>query len=534
MNRTLFSSFIIVAGLAWSMVHAADPEIGKTARYCNPLPIPTAPGASASGDVTVIQENGKYYMFCTGGGAWVSEDLVNWEYHPVQGRVPVAPGIIKYKNYFYMSGNGAPLYRAKDILGPYESAGDWKTHDGQVWTGTAGNGRVWEGAFDVHFFIDNDKPYLFYPGRGTEGIYAVPLDPDDLSRFAAAPKHLFGFDKSHVWERYGEMNEYPDVSWIEGPWMIKHNNTYYLEYSANGTQWFAYATGVYTAKSPIGPFAYAPGNPILRKTTGIVTGSGHGCVIKGPDGNHWQFYTIVLANPPGGRRIGMDPVGFDEQGNMFVNGPSETPQWAPGAVKDPARRNDSGSIPLTINKMRAWRAKSSFSSERPGREAAYAVDNAGGTWWEPDTTDAMPALTIELSPATEFDPVQLFTIDGVRLMFRGARRGFGRRSTTPPPPEIYQYRIDVSMDGETYNTALDLTQNTIPKNTIFEEIPPVKCRFVRLTITDWPKNASLGILEFTVFGRPAGFLSSAVPNPDTASSGSSQMDGIRIVSKLSI
>ena len=40
--------------------------------------------------------------------------------------------------------------------------------------------------------------------------------------------------------------------------------------------------------------------------TGLVTGPGHGSVVQGPDGNWWQFYTIVLANPPGGRRIGME------------------------------------------------------------------------------------------------------------------------------------------------------------------------------------------------------------------------------------
>ena len=38
-------------------------------RYCNPLPMPIGPGGNASGDVTVIQEGGKYYMYCTGGGA---------------------------------------------------------------------------------------------------------------------------------------------------------------------------------------------------------------------------------------------------------------------------------------------------------------------------------------------------------------------------------------------------------------------------------------------------------------------------------
>ena len=148
------------------------------------------------------------------------------------------------------------------------------------------------------------------------------------------------------------------------------------------------------AKHPLGPFTYASGNPVLRKTTGVVTGPGHGCVVKGPDGHFWQFYTLVLTNPPGGRRIGMDPVGFDEKGNLFVRGPSETPQWAPGVVDDPIRRGDSGSIPLTVNKVRVMRSQSSFSSQRPGREAAYAVDNANGTWWEPAEDDKQPTLSV--------------------------------------------------------------------------------------------------------------------------------------------
>ena len=52
-------------------------------RYCNPLPMPMGQGGNASGDVTVLEEGGKYYMYCTGGGAWVSDDLLNWEFHQV-------------------------------------------------------------------------------------------------------------------------------------------------------------------------------------------------------------------------------------------------------------------------------------------------------------------------------------------------------------------------------------------------------------------------------------------------------------------
>lgn len=368
----------------------------------------------------------------------------------------------------------------------------------------------WNGAFDVDVFVDDDgKPYLYYPGRGVSGIYVVPLDPDDLTRFAGPPRHLFGFDRDHAWERYGDRNEYTDVSWIEGPWVHKRRGTYYLHYSASGTQWKTYADGYYTAKSPLGPFRYAPNNPLLRKTEGLVTGTAHGSIVEGPDGHLWRFYTIVLSNPPGGRRIGMDPVKFDGAGHMSVR-VTETPQWAPGVVADPARDGDSGSIPVSINKVRAMNSQSRFSSQQPERDAAYAVDDSSGTWWEPSPEDAQPTLTLDLGPATRFDVVQLFTIDSVRLLFTGGRR-FG--ASTPPSTGAHQYRIDVSTDGQAFTTVLDRSANAVPRNTVFEELPPTRCRFVRLTMTGWPRETPLGIIEFTVFGRAAGSLpaSQAIP-----------------------
>jgi xylan 1,4-beta-xylosidase len=496
----------------------ATPVLGKSIRYCNPLPIEASsrdgsPQGVNLGDVTVVREAGKYYMFCTGGGGWVSDDLVHWRYQGVdmrEGRVPVAPHVVKFDGQFYLSGNSAPLYRAPAILGPYELAGDWTDASGKPFAGVS-NGRPWVGAFDVDIFVDdNQKPYLYFPGRSTDGIYVVPLDPSRLNRFLAAPERLFGFDRSHVWERYGEMNEYPDVSWIEGPWMLKRKGTYYLQYSASGTQWLSYAAGVYTSKSATGPFTYSPVNPILRKTSGVVTGTAHGSIVEGPDGNLWQFYTIVMPNPPGGRRVGMDPVGFDERGNLFVRGPSETPQWGPGAAADPARRGDSGSLPLTINKLRAMNTRSTFSSQRPGHEAAYAVDNSTGTWWEPTEEDRQPSITIDLGPATEFDPVQVFTVDSSRILFV-AGRGPVRPGTTPQAPAAtpadgalaHRYRIEASTDGKTFTTVLDKTGNMVTRYVEFDELPPTACRFVRLTLVDWPRRAAapLGIVEFTVFGR---------------------------------
>ena len=70
----------------------------------------------------------------------------------------------------------------------------------------------------------------------------------------------------------------------------------------------------------------------------------------------------------------------------------------------------------------------------------------------------MPSMTIELSPATRFDEVQLFNVDAIRLMFGGgSRRGFGGFGGGG---QVYQYKLEVSTDGENWTMALDRTGNT--------------------------------------------------------------------------
>ena len=447
------SLFIAALSLAMSVQAFAQ-------TYCNPLPMPIGQGGNASGDVTVLEEGGKYYMCCSGGGMWVSDDLLNWEFHAVE-HIPVAPDLVKFNGKFYLTGNSDHVFVADNPLGPYEDLGLFKN------TGPVEDG--WNGGFDTKIFVDDDnQPYLFWPGRGISGIYGVKLDPKDLTSFMGKPTHLFGFNPMHAWERYGEMNEYPTVAWIEGPWVIKRNGIYYLEYSASGTQWKTYAEGYYTATSPLGPYTYAANNPLLRKTEGLVTGTAHGSIVKmaGKD-EWWQFYTIVLSNPPGGRRIGMDKVTFDADGLMYCT-VTDTPQPAPGTV---AKTDVPASIPVTINKMNAMNALSKFSSQQNGYPAAFAVDNYSGTVWMPEAEDATPSITVEL------------------------------------------YKLEVSQDGEKFQTVLDKTKNAISKDTIYEEFKPVNCRFVRLTVTDWPKNAPLGIIDFTVFGYPQGWDAPEVATP---------------------
>ena len=486
-------------------------------RYINPLPLDSYPletiarsraiggkGLGTKGhemrhmaDITVIRYKGKYYLFASRGWLWVSDDLVNWEYHPVSlpdAKPTWSPNLFEYQGYLYVAGAEVGWYRCRDPLGPWEHIGEFKDQNGKDIK-----------LFDPMTFVDDDgRVYVYFAGatfgRGTgksygaEGTYGVELDRKDLTRFVGPPKHLFRYEKSHVWERYGDNNEQIDLSWIEGQWMTKHNGTYYLQYSASGTDWKTYAVGVYTCNHPLGPFTYAPRNPILADRHGLINGTGHHSVVEGPDGNLWAFYTLLYRNwDRFERRVGMDPVGFDEKGNMFVNGPTETPQWAPGVKAKPWLGNDSGSMVVSLNKFTY-----DVSSERPGRDATYAFDNNVRTWWEPAENDAQPWLMLDLGCANANDPHQTFVIDSSRILFSDAYLNIAE-GIVPGP---YQYKIEVSSDGQTFKTVLDKTQNTKDHNIEFDEIAPAQCRYVRLTITGAPKKVPIGILEFTVFGKP--------------------------------
>jgi hypothetical protein len=128
-----------------------------------------------------------------------------------------------------------------------------------------------------------------------------------------------------------------------------------------------------------------------------------------------------------------------------------------------------------------------FSSQRPGHDAAYAVDDSNGTWWEPADDDLQPSLTVDLASITEWESEQLFTVDSSRIEFLA--RGGGRGGAAPPAAvapsgaTAFTYRIEVSNDGKEFSTVVDKTSNDVTRYTEFDEIPPVRCRYLRLTIT---------------------------------------------------
>ena len=178
--------------------------------------------------------------------------------------------------------------------------------------------------------------------------------------------------------------------------------------------------------------------------------------------------------------------------------PFELPQWAPGVRARPAEGNGSGSIPLSEDKVYV------ASSEAPGRNAPYALDNNARTWWAPSQNDTARWLQVDLGAGE----AQSYAVDSARILF-SLPEGDVEDDSSPDhdgsASRLRRYKIEISADGETFTTVVDRTDYERDNAVTFDEIDPVECRYVKLTLTDWPTSLPVGVLEFTVFGRPVPF-----------------------------
>lgn len=92
-----------------------------------------------------------------------------------------------------------------------------------------------------------------------------------------------------------------DLAWeghlIEGPWLMRHEDHYYLFYSGNDFSTADYGIGVAIASSPLGPYRKM-GDPILRSSA-EWRGPGHPSVALGPDGVPRLFFHAFLPGRAG-------------------------------------------------------------------------------------------------------------------------------------------------------------------------------------------------------------------------------------------
>lgn len=313
-----------------------------TSTYQNPLSI------KHIGDPFLLRApDGSYYCYATsapdGFKAWTSRDLLDWtEIGYVYQRNADswgesdfwAPEVVRYEGKYYLHysarwGKNQSLRIGVAIAdtpnGPFVDVFNHPMFD----FGYA--------AIDGHVFFDDDgRKYFYYArdcsenivdGRHESHIYVAELDKDLIS-FKDEPQLITKPEQD--WEcRSG-----PEWFWNEGPFVIKHNQRYYLMYSANFYAGRDYSVGYAVAEQPMGPFVKAAHNPILKSPHAEISGPGHNSVTDSPDGSElFIVYHIHTdpQNPSGDRQVCIDRMGFREDGSLFVAGPTNTPQPRPSS-----------------------------------------------------------------------------------------------------------------------------------------------------------------------------------------------------------
>ena len=90
-----------------------------------------------------------------------------------------------------------------------------------------------------------------------------------------------------------------------------------MTYSANYFGGPDYAVRYATARHPLGPYTKAAENPILQRS-GPITGTGHSCLFRGPDGSLMICYHGRTAATGEDRIAFLSPVRITEDGRLHV------------------------------------------------------------------------------------------------------------------------------------------------------------------------------------------------------------------------
>lgn len=490
-------------------------RVNRQTTYCNPVDIDYTymshyraerdVSYRSGADPAIVNFNGKFYLFVTRShGYWVSEDMGNWRF-------------IRPQNW-YFSGSNAPAAAVRDgkIIaygdpsgrGPIletdnPELGDWKTNFAVL--------NPPGGIQDPNLFVDTDgRVYLYEESSNLWPIRGVELDPDNYYIPIGEQVDLFNLDpENHGWERFGQDHRSDVAPFIEGPWMVKHDSTYYLMYGAPGTQWNVYADGVYTSDSPLGPFTYAPYNPVAYKPGGFLNGAGHGSAVMDNNGNHWHFSTMAISvNFKFERRIGMYPAGFEENGQMYVNTAyGDYPHYLPDTKVEDHKHRFTGWMllskdkPVKTNSVLTGVARNVADEHETGNMPEQEADDYS---IEMINDENIRTLWVAESNSDsiwfEMDLGREMTINAFQLNYQDFNANiFGKPDTLRQ-----QFVIELSNDGERWETVVDFSDNQEDRPHAYIELEtPAMGRYIKFSNTYFP-NRYLAIGEFRVFGNGNG------------------------------
>ena len=463
-------------------------------------------------DPVIVRHKGAYYLFMTlADGYWRSTNLLDWSF-VAPSRWPfasvVAPAAISDGDRLLLMPSTTrpePILVSRDPAhGQLEfltrrmpelpvpiTEPETRWHQGDPQPET-----VPPGPWDPALFKDDDgRWYLYWGSSNRYPLFGIELDLRDvdskqLVRYVGKPRALITLEpEQHGWERFG-----PDHTgegkpvYIEGAWMTKVNGRYYLQYGAPGTEFNVYATGTYVSDKPLGPFEYAPYNPVGYKPGGFVHGAGHGNTFQDEHGNWWNTGTPWIGyNWTFERRIALFPAAFSDDGQMSVNTRfADFPHYMPEA-----KVADSESL-FTGWMLLSYQKRASASSVLGEFAAARATDEDPRTFWVAASDEAGQTLTVDLGGRKTLRAVQVNFADYLSGRFGDA-------------PDIYtEFKLESSLDGKSWQPlAATGTERRDRPNAYFQLAAPVRARYVRY-VHGHVGAAHLAISDLRVFGDAGG------------------------------
>lgn len=476
----------------------------KPMTFCNPINISVGSDrVRRAGEPVVMLFKDDYYLFITGGrGYWYSGNMRDWNYVSAPDFPGGCPSVASDGEALYASGD-------KGLHDVFKSA-DPKSG---TWTKV---GEYQRDYGDANMFIDDDgRVYMYWGWSQILPFQVVELDPANGFKEKGTPVVCFfgnyeeyGFERRRkddvIFPYFTHRPYFPEESpWIEGPWMIKHNGKYYLQYAAIGLEFSTYSHGVYVADKPLGPFKYSQHNPLTFKTTGFMLGAGHGSTFHDKNGDLWTIAMVpAFFGGRGGSDLALFPTSVDAQGVMHSNTAfGDYPQYYPGIKANAVDNNFTGWMLLSNKKY------AEASSTLEGFGIANAVDENFLTHWSAATGDPGEFMTLDLGRQCDIFALQVnFDQHDAKVAFgRGPGMGMGAAAMNRSTANTrYQaYTVEVSDDKENWSMLIDKSNNTKDLRHDYTELAEsVKARYVKLTNVFTPDSGKFAIKDLRVFGNP--------------------------------
>jgi xylan 1,4-beta-xylosidase len=495
----MFAQFFWVFAGLWIVMAsgAVGQQVGQRT-YCNPMDINyrynfeqlnDSISYRSGADPVIVYHHDGYFLFATiSGGWWHSKDLVNWTY-VVPDKWPLedmcAPAVLSVRDTLYLfqsTFQQRPIFYATE-----PEQGKLKFYN--RWLPQLPKDI---GPWDPALFYDEelDKWYMYWGSSNVYPIFGSELNKREHLRYKGTYKELIYLDPDqHGWERFGRDHRSDIKPFIEGAWMTKYKGKYYLQYGAPGTEYNVYANGTYVGDHPLGPFTYAPYNPVSYKPGGFVTGAGHGNTFHDRYGNYWNTGTSwVAVNWNFERRIVMFPAGFDSEGQLFSNTRfGDLPHYLP--VKQWQHKDEL----FTGWMLLSYKKTATASSVLDTFDVVNVMDENPRTFWVARQSKEGAWITIDLQKEQE--------VKALQVNFTDYRSGIYDAFD----PKIYtQFRIYYSLDARQWKKVIDLTHEKRDRPNAYLELEkPVRARYIKYEHV-YVASPYLAVSDIRIFGNGMG------------------------------